>query len=245
MHWLPNFSAARRDHLRRRDRRGVEAHLVGAREQQRAHVLGRPHAAAHGQRHEALLRGAARRGRAACRGSPGSPRCRGSRARRRPPRRRRAPPRPDRRRRRRSTKFTPLTTRPSLTSRQGMTRTLSIRPPARVTAAAPARDQRRAADAVDDAQRARAGGEPAGAGAEERVAEGIGEGERDEGRLEDRHLRPERPARIEELRQEGDEEDDRLRVQRRDQPGVRQHPHRRAPRRCGPWRRACRRRARA
>ncbi len=72
----------------------------------------------------------------------------------------------------------------------------------------------------------------AGARRDQRVAEGIGEGEREERRLEDQHLRPEIGVAVEELRQEGDEEGDALRVERRHQPGMRHHLRR--GRRVGP-----------
>ena len=58
MHWLPNFSAASLTNCAVADGRGIDRHLVGAREQQRADVVDRAHAAADGQRHEARLRGA-------------------------------------------------------------------------------------------------------------------------------------------------------------------------------------------
>ena len=58
MHWLPNFSAASRDEVAVGDGRGVDRDLVGAGEQQRAHVVERAHAAADGQRHEAVFGGA-------------------------------------------------------------------------------------------------------------------------------------------------------------------------------------------
>ena len=50
---------ARRDHLGLGDGGGVEADFVGAGQQQGAGVLGRTDAAAYGERHEALLGGAA------------------------------------------------------------------------------------------------------------------------------------------------------------------------------------------
>ena len=53
MHWLPNFSAARRTNCAVVHRGGVDRDLVGAGQQQRADVLDRAHAAADGQRHEA------------------------------------------------------------------------------------------------------------------------------------------------------------------------------------------------
>ena len=59
MHWLPNFSAASRDEFGPRHGGGVDRGLVGAGEQQPADILDRAHAAADGQRHEALLGGAA------------------------------------------------------------------------------------------------------------------------------------------------------------------------------------------
>ena len=106
-------------------RRGVDRHLVGARGEQRADILDGAHAAADGERHEAGLRRAPHHveddvavlvagrdveeaelvgaGRViGDRRSTGSPASR------------------------RSTKLTPLTTRPSFTSRQGMTRTLNM-----------------------------------------------------------------------------------------------------------------------
>ena len=110
-----------------RHRGGVDRDLVGAGEQQAADVLDLAHAAADGQRHEAcfgraphhVLERVAILGRggdveeAELVGAGGVVDA--------------APARPDRRHRRRSTKLTPLTTRPSLTSRQGMTRIFSIR----------------------------------------------------------------------------------------------------------------------
>ena len=59
MHWLPNFSRRLAHEFRARDGGGVDRDLVGAGQQQAADVLDRAHAAADGQRHEALLGGAA------------------------------------------------------------------------------------------------------------------------------------------------------------------------------------------
>ena len=59
MHWLPNFSAAFPHEFGALHRGGIDRHLVGAGQQQLADVLDRAHAAADGQRHEALLGGAA------------------------------------------------------------------------------------------------------------------------------------------------------------------------------------------
>ncbi len=55
MHWLPNFLAASRHEFRPLHGFGVDRNLVGAREQQAANILQRAHAAADGQRHEAML----------------------------------------------------------------------------------------------------------------------------------------------------------------------------------------------
>ena len=98
-HCAPNRSAMSVDHFGPRDRRRVDRDLVGARQQQRARILGAAHPAADGQRHEAHFGGARAPRRAACRALRGWRRCRGSTARPRRPRHRRAPARPDRRRR--------------------------------------------------------------------------------------------------------------------------------------------------
>ena len=56
--WAPNFSAASATMRRSRDRGGVDRHLVGAGQHQRADVLDGAHAAADRHRHEADLGGA-------------------------------------------------------------------------------------------------------------------------------------------------------------------------------------------
>jgi hypothetical protein len=121
MHWLPTLAEASADQIRILDGRGIHAHLVGAGIQQAPHIGHRAHAAANGQRNEhlrgtglddvqddvALVRG----GRDVEKGDfvgallvvaagdfDGSPASR------------------------RSTKLVPLTTRPAVTSRQGMMR---------------------------------------------------------------------------------------------------------------------------
>ena len=85
-------------------------------------------------------------------------------------------------------------------------------------------DQQAAADLVDDADRPRIADEAAGAGSDQRVAEGIGEGQQQERRLEHQHLGQKVGVRVEEGRQEGHEEGDALGVERRHQPGMAQHP---------------------
>ena len=57
MHWLPNLSAASRDEFGPLHRGGVDRDLVGAGNEQVADILDRPHAAADGQRHEAVFGG--------------------------------------------------------------------------------------------------------------------------------------------------------------------------------------------
>lgn len=61
-------------------------------------------------------------------------------------------------------------------------------------------DQQATAGAVDDLERARIADEATGAACDQRVAEGIGEGEDEERRLEHQHLRQEVGMRIEEGR---------------------------------------------
>ena len=56
MHWSPNFSAASLTKSRRRHRRGIDRHFVGAGRKQRADILDGAHAAADGERHEAGFR---------------------------------------------------------------------------------------------------------------------------------------------------------------------------------------------
>ena len=133
------------DHLGPGDRGGIDRDLVRPRQQQRAGVLGGADAAADGQRHEADRGGAADDVEDRAAALVAGARCRGSTVRRRPPRRRRAPARPGRPRRAASTKLTPLTTRPSATSRQGMTRARTVTPLPRRSAPPRGRDDRRRA----------------------------------------------------------------------------------------------------
>ena len=128
MHWLPNFFGRSRDEGSVRDCRGVHRNLVGACPEKFAHIVQRAHAAADGERHEvrasagrvmssipvprSLWLAVMSRKQSSLRFRP----------RRRPPAASTGSPAS-----RRSTKFTPFTTRPSFTSRQGMMRIFNIR----------------------------------------------------------------------------------------------------------------------
>ena len=129
MHWLPKRSAASPISSGSRQRRRVERDLVGPGAQQLPHVVHRAHAAAHGERHVdirrrvrrddvqhdlALLVGG---------GDVEEDQLVGALRRRRP-----GPPADRIAGVAQSTKRTPLTTRPSLTSRQGITRLASTAP---------------------------------------------------------------------------------------------------------------------
>jgi hypothetical protein len=125
-HWLPNLSGDLGHDLGRATAAELTATLSAPGEQQaRASSTART-PAADGQRHEAHLRGAADTVEQRPAPFVAAPRCRGSTARRPPPHRRRAACSTGSPASLRSTKLTPLTTRPSATSRQGMTRMRTV-----------------------------------------------------------------------------------------------------------------------
>ena len=88
----------------------------------------------------------------------------------------------------------------------------------------PGADQQRAAGPVQDLERPLAAEDAAGARGQGRIGEGVGESERQERRLEQGDLRQERLGRIQELRQEGDEEGQALRIEAGDEPGMAEPP---------------------